>query len=41
VPEIVLPYVRKTGAFQERLEIAVDDVLCIQGSSLARGENES
>src|SRR5215211_1462315 len=41
MPEIVPAYIGQTGAFQERLEVPVDDVLGVDGSSLARGEDES
>ena len=41
VPEIMPAYRWQPCLLEQRLEVAVDDVLGIQGSSLARGENES
>ena len=41
MPEIVPAYIGQSGAFQERLEVPVDKVLGVEGSALARGENES
>jgi hypothetical protein len=40
VPEIVPAYIGQISAFQERLEVPVDDVLGVEGSALTRGENE-
>jgi hypothetical protein len=40
VTEIVPAYIGQTGAFQERLEMAVDDVLGVEESTLTRGENK-
>ena len=41
VPEIMPPYVGQLRSLEQGLEVPVDNVLGIDGSSLARGENES
>src|SRR5215203_1339620 len=38
VPDIVPPYVRQARSFEERLEVAVDDILGVQWSTLAGRE---
>jgi hypothetical protein len=40
MPEIVPVYIGQTGSLQERLEVAVDNVLGVEGSALARGEHK-
>jgi hypothetical protein len=40
VPEIVPTNRGETRALEERLEVAVDDVLSVEGSTLTSSENE-
>jgi hypothetical protein len=41
VPEIVPTNKGETRALEERLEVAVDDVLSVEGSTFAGGEYET
>ena len=41
VPEIVSSYVGQLRSLEQGLEEPVDDVLCVEGSTLARGKYES
>ena len=41
VPEIVPSYVRQLRTLEQGLEEPVDYVLCLEGSTLARGKYES
>jgi hypothetical protein len=41
VPEILPAYVRQPRPLEQRLEVAVDDVLSVEGSTIAGGEYET
>ncbi len=41
VPEVVEPDGGKAGSREERLEVSVDDVLCLDGAAVLCGEHEA